>query len=83
MNFSSGRLSPELAQTVSRVALAWHNAGGSTPFGVTHVMANAISEVIDGFGIRSERPRAHRLTGRCVGRRRETCRTRSVRKTWT
>ena len=42
MNFSWVRLSPELAQTVSRVALAWHNAGGSTPFGVPHVMANAI-----------------------------------------
>ena len=35
MNFSLGRCCLELAQTLSCVALAWHEAGGSTPFGVT------------------------------------------------
>ena len=33
--FSPGRCPLELAQGPSRVALAWHNAGSSTPFGVT------------------------------------------------
>ena len=35
MYFSAGRCCLELAQALSRVALAWHNAGGSTPSGVT------------------------------------------------
>ena len=35
MNFSLGRCLLELAQKPSRVALAWHEAGSSTPFGVT------------------------------------------------
>ena len=35
--FSLGRWSLELAQSPSRVALAWHLAGRSTPFGVTKV----------------------------------------------
>jgi len=35
INFSLGRCPLELAQGPSRVALAWHKAGGSTPFGVT------------------------------------------------
>ena len=34
-NFYQGSCPLELAQGLSRVALAWHNAGGSTPFGVT------------------------------------------------
>ena len=34
-NFSAGRCPLELAQGLSRVALAWHDAGGSAPFGVT------------------------------------------------
>ena len=38
MNFSLGRCCLELAQTLSCVALAWHEAGGSTPFGVTFVL---------------------------------------------
>ena len=33
--FSVGRCLLELAQGPSRVALAWHKAGGSTPLGVT------------------------------------------------
>ena len=44
MNFSLGRCCLELAQTLSCVALAWHKAGGSTPFGVTNVLV-ARSEV--------------------------------------
>jgi hypothetical protein len=35
INCSLGRCPLELAQGPSRVALAWHNAGSSTPFGVT------------------------------------------------
>lgn len=35
INFSLGRCPLELAQGPSRVALAWHIAGSSTPFGVT------------------------------------------------
>ena len=35
INFSLGRCPLELAQGPSRVALAWHKAGSSTPFGVT------------------------------------------------
>ena len=34
-NFSMGRCFLELAPGLSRVALAWHTAGGSAPFGVT------------------------------------------------
>ena len=34
-NFSAGRCPLELAQGLSRVALAWHDAGGSAPSGVT------------------------------------------------
>ena len=34
-NFSVGRCPLELAQGLSGVALAWHDAGGSAPFGVT------------------------------------------------
>ena len=37
INFSLGRSSLELAQGPSRVALAWHTAGSSTPFGVTNL----------------------------------------------
>ena len=33
--FLWGGVSLELAQGPSRVALAWHKAGSSTPFGVT------------------------------------------------
>ena len=33
--FLWGGVSLELAQGPSRVALAWHSAGSSTPFGVT------------------------------------------------
>ena len=33
--FSLGKCALELAQGPSRVALAWHIAGGSSPFGVT------------------------------------------------
>ena len=36
MNVSLGSCCPELAQALSSVALAWHRARGSTPFGVTH-----------------------------------------------
>ena len=43
MNFSSGRCCLELAQTLSCVALAWHKAGGSTPFGVTIVLVSLLS----------------------------------------
>ena len=35
MNVSVGSRCPELAQAHSSVALAWHEARGSTPFGVT------------------------------------------------
>ena len=35
MNVSVGSCCPELAQAHSSVALAWHQARGSTPFGVT------------------------------------------------
>ena len=35
MNVSVGSCCPELAQAHSSVALAWHRARGSTPFGVT------------------------------------------------
>jgi hypothetical protein len=35
--FSLGRRSLELAQSPSCVALAWHLAGRSTPFGVTYL----------------------------------------------
>ena len=35
MNVSAGSCCPELAQAHSSVALAWHAARGSTPFGVT------------------------------------------------
>ena len=35
MNVSVGSCCPELAQAHSSVALAWHKARGSTPFGVT------------------------------------------------
>ena len=38
MNVSVGSCCPELAQAHSSVALAWHNARGSTPFGVTNAM---------------------------------------------
>ena len=37
MNVSLGSCCPELAQALSSVALAWHRARGSTPFGVTEV----------------------------------------------
>ena len=40
--FSLGRSSLELAQGPSRVALAWHDAGSSTPFGVTIFAAMGI-----------------------------------------
>ena len=36
MNVSAGSCCPELAQAHSSVALAWHDARGSTPFGVTY-----------------------------------------------
>ena len=36
INFYMGRCPLELAQGLSRVALAWHKAGGCTPFGVTN-----------------------------------------------
>ena len=36
MNVSVGRCCPELAQAHSSVALAWHDARDSTPFGVTY-----------------------------------------------
>ena len=35
MYFSLGRCCLEFTQALSRVALAWHNVGGSTPLGVT------------------------------------------------
>ena len=35
--FLWGGVSLELAQGPSRVALAWHKAGSSTPFGVTNI----------------------------------------------
>ena len=35
MNFSMGRCRLEFTQALSSVALAWHKARGSTPFGVT------------------------------------------------
>ena len=35
MNVSVGSCCPELAQAHSSVALVWHKARGSTPFGVT------------------------------------------------
>ena len=35
INFYMGKFPLELAQGFSRVALAWHKAGGCTPFGVT------------------------------------------------
>ena len=37
MNVSLGSCCPELAQALSSVALAWHKARGSTPFGVTYI----------------------------------------------
>ena len=43
MNVSVGSRCPELAQAHSSVALAWHNARGSTPFGVTHVLRRALA----------------------------------------
>jgi hypothetical protein len=41
-----GRCSLELAQGPSRVALAWHNAGGCTPFGVTIISYRCDSLVV-------------------------------------
>ena len=38
--FLWGGVSLELAQGPSRVALAWHSAGSSTPFGVTMSILN-------------------------------------------
>ena len=38
INFYLGRCPLELAQGPSRVALAWHKAGGCTPFGVTFLV---------------------------------------------
>ena len=35
MNFSMGRCRLEFTQALSSVALAWHKARGSAPFGVT------------------------------------------------
>ena len=39
--FLWGGVSLELAQGPSRVALAWHRAGSSTPFGVTMSILNS------------------------------------------
>lgn len=45
MNFCLGRCLLELAQEPSRVALALHKAGSSTPFGVTVGKAGGVNEV--------------------------------------
>ena len=53
--FSVGRCLLELAQGPSRVALAWHEAGGSTPLGVTILVASD-----DMNGARAPMPAIHR-----------------------
>ena len=45
MNVSVGSRCPELAQAHSSVALAWHKARGSTPFGVTIVSVCDLTEL--------------------------------------
>ena len=43
MNVSVGSRCPELAQAHSSVALAWHHARGSTPFGVTSIFCASLA----------------------------------------
>ena len=61
-NFSAGRCPLELAQGLSRVALAWHDAGGSAPFGVTYTcIAQGRAQRLRARAQERERARARAL----------------------
>ncbi|MEC7231266.1 MAG: hypothetical protein VXV91_08745, partial [Verrucomicrobiota bacterium] len=66
-----GRCLLELAQGLSRVALAWHKAGGSTPFGVTEQSWPALQRVALSFSLAgwpTVRPSPGAMVARCSRR---------------